>query len=658
MTRVVRPYVFLNGAVDISVPGRLWQFVHAGRSAFQVYMPSSHAEQKLIYDPGNARIILPTAVRFAERVPPRGTFHGIRPIRPRLSAITEGHSISKSNTEPTTASFSPRKRGSGGSGGFSEYVPNLADLPLLLRNYPGLTLSWEHVKPIIRTLYKIQGIKLIDWRILGQIWDEFNRMVFVQAVELVDNPEILNSRVFHLNFIERLHSNRLHDFYERMVAHHMRIRKYFRAPEVKVHDGDDVTTMDLHALGTSIDHFISTLDLEHEEDLHDDLMEAVILTDAAVRAHDALPGRPIGPMSLTETVRGLFPDRGSPFIAAVQLIYAACRFRERYGDMDEMLPDIRKSLDGKPCPAVHYLNSMLRNLGITRLTLFTAIGLRKTKIINALTTKDCYCPPADIETILNVLGITNASGIAYLFFKEFIDPHFDVIIRKANVKLSARKPVHPMELIRRYGPGGLARAHRIVNRKTFNDLMADDDFPISAPKSLIYLEHNRGPLSKLGPYLGVIDYYDMGAEGILAIFPFLTQMIPVYQPNGNLVETPQEGDFELSPCEPERYEGMAKRSYAVPAYKKIAPPGSFGYMVAFERALRGWQIADLVDMADLSQSAITLLETGVNLPIQQTIDRLAEAFEMPVSDLYKLAGKKPVRGRRGRKPVARDPSPD
>ncbi len=626
---VIKPFISLGGRRIFSIRGALWSLAQMSTGASRLHIPTSADWHRLIYRPLDSSALSHHAASFLPTPP---AFH---------SGMADAHTtgLAKiSASAPThltpVASFSSGRGADDVDDGDvffeEEHISKLSDLPYGLRYYPELTTRWERVELTVRILYDLSNIKTVNLNLMGEIWNHFNRYVFVHYIDFQDEPWVLGSLDFHKRVIRDLYGDRLEDFYDRMARHHMQIRRHFKWPRERVTRADDVTIVDLAKLSADVDRHISIVERADEKHLKEAVLEGVVLLDAAVGSQSAMTRRSVGPVSQAEISRGLFLRENDFVKAAAQLLRARYWFVHEHGSMQKALPNVRLSLKKGPAPAIHYLNAIMRNLGITRANFLKATDIPKSQVINALVKRDCFCPPESVQRILNALGITDASGIGYLLFKEFIDPYFDVNIYGKGVTLTLREPVHRMSLLRTYGLGGLARAHRLVSGKRHHNLIDEPSFPIGSSKSLIYLEHNRGALPKLGPYLQLIDYYGIGAEGILALFPSLPQMIPIHQPDGTLFEDPQGGDFELSTYSPEEYVGMGRRSYGVAVYKDVSPPGTIGHLIAFERALRGWQRADLADMADVGETTITALETGRSTATLETRHKLAEAFGMRI----------------------------
>ncbi|MBI4238324.1 MAG: helix-turn-helix transcriptional regulator [Deltaproteobacteria bacterium] len=512
------------------------------------------------------------------------------------------------------------------------------DLPLPYRNYAGISTAWREIAATVKLLFRLKGFRIANFEALGDFWDIFNQAVRVRCSVPREAPTFdIDALSFHEEVAGDFFSERDPEFIRAVARVHHKMRRFYAAPGERVPTTEVV--FNFPALEREARVFLRTSPVLDPAITVDELLRAVMLLDEALQAKQAIDPHHVNSFALQQLAADLFPREQPAFRAAVQCIRAKYQYRHAHGSFAGLLIPVRQALQGRPNPGLYYLNHILDQLGLSREVLVTTLGIPLSQIATNLAHPRRYFPFSSLARLLNLLELPDVSGLVYCCYRPFLDRYCAPQIAAARVQLHAANHCRPTEQLRRFGIGGLARAHRIVRGLRLTDVLGHTAFPIHKDKTLIHLEHNRGKPLTLETAFDLIDFYGMGVEGLFALMPDLPRLIPTHQPTGVLVEPLASWPFALPGYAPEVYVTGGAKEKGVSAYNEPRTSGTLSHRLLFERTLRGWSRAELAKKTGLAETTIYYLERDARPPEDDTLAILAHPriFNIPIDELRALA---------------------
>ena len=494
------------------------------------------------------------------------------------------------------------------------------------------------------------------WSMVGTLWDHFNRSLdrdrCNKTAASEDHDQAFHRRIAHdahislsqLDFVVLIHRECRHLL---MTPHPIPATRATDEPHGYVnHPFQELPNFPyIERAGTreeirrlqALDTFmVPTGPLSLEEGAV--RLEALLRTKqnrGEVRATD--------PRSISMLATCLFPQKegfSKPYRCAVQLIVAKKMYRTQHGSLDPLIGPM-----GGPLPSFdQYLEAIMSRLGIDKLVFFEAIGISWDSV-RGISRTGLFFPVKRLETILNALELADAAVLTYILYQREIDPYFQVIRRKGKLSLRLSKAIRPMEDLRRYGFGGLSQAHRVSRGLTVKSTLKQPDFPIAATgmAALRRVEKNETLPWSMKVTRGIIDFFEMGAEGLLAAIPDLPRLIPIQAPTGGLIDVPQKQKYHLTGYTP--VVRPSEQGIWIESAKRPHPEG-LGRRLVFERILRGWSLLRFSEITGYDVDTLSDTEGDRRRPTLPLLQCLAHerGFNIPLEELADLANKTPYHG--------------
>ncbi len=354
------------------------------------------------------------------------------------------------------------------------------------------------------------------------------------------------------------------------------------------------------------------------------------------------------PVDLTNLTERLFPSEAgfsATFRARTQLVLVRLEFRRRHGSLDDLQqPLTPEFLTAESHPGAAYLATLVKPLGLSLQAFLTALGLNMGVVTEPM--QRGFCLPIErLVPIANALELKDASPLVYCVYHLFLAPYFQVKIKGNTVHLYIKTPVHSMALLRRYGFGGLLRAHRTVRAQYLTSIGKDPAFPLGhEPETLNDLELNRRLPHSFQTVLRLVDYFKMGAEGLLAVLPDLPCFIPIHDHKGKLLEPPQHRSFKVAGYHPVIFkESDSRTAPTMQGAGKPRRPGSLSWLVTFERSFRSMTVSAFADCIGHADSALQHLESEKGRPSLGLLTSLSSerALHIPLERLAALVNQLP-----------------
>lgn len=513
------------------------------------------------------------------------------------------------------------------------------DLPLPYRHYAGISTPWREIAATVKLLFRLKGFRTPNFQALGDLWDIFNQEIRVRCASGHEVPQIdIDALRFHEDVAGDFFADRAPEFIRAMAQLHHKLRRFYAAPGERVPTTEVV--FDFPALEREVRSLLEACPELRRATTPEDCIRAVMLFDETLQARQCVDPAHPDRAKPDRVAADLFPRERPAVRAAVQVVHAKYAYRRAHdgalGDWNFPLSEI---LQGKPTPGLAYLNRILKDLGISHEIFVTALGLPPNQLYKLQRNPRRLLPPATVAKILTLLEIPSAATFAYACYHALLARYFRATRRGNRIVLTAPTTLHPMAQLRQVGLGGLVRAHRLVRGLRISALVQDAAFPIRKPATVSQLEHNRGEPLSFTVALGLIEYFGMGAEGLLAYLPDLPCLIPMQQPDGTRLETPAVRPYPLPGYAPVELAPDTETGKGVSAYNDARTAGTLSYRVLFERALRGWSRAELATHTGLAEATIYALERDARPPEEETLAILADPriFDIPIEELRALA---------------------